>query len=85
MYNKEKLTTGDFIAIWSVAICLFIVYFWLSILAFEKMLTWISNYVGKKIVIEEAIIGLFILVFISIFIGKLLLMFTTKYYIKLFK
>jgi hypothetical protein len=85
MYDKNLLKTVDIIVILLVAISLFIAYFWGILLLYDKFLLWVSTHIEKIITARMAIAGIIILCVISIFVGKLIMVFTTKYYIRLIK
>ena len=85
MYDKNLLKTVDIIVILLVAISLFIAYFWGILLLYDKFLLWVITHIEKIITARMAIAGIIILCVISIFVGKLIMVFTTKYYIRLIK
>lgn len=85
MYDKNLLKTVDIIVILLVAISLFIAYFWGILLLYDKFLLWVSTHIEKIITARIAIAGIIILCVISFFVGKLIMVFTTKYYIRLIK
>ena len=85
MFNEKLLKTTDIIIILIIATSLFLAYFWSAIVLYTKLISWIDTIIAGEVSFKGILIGLIALLVISVFVAKLILILTTKYYIKLIK
>ena len=85
MFNEKSLKTADIIIILIIATSLFLAYFWGAIVLYTKLISWIDTIIAEEVSFKGILIGLIALLVISVFVAKLILILTTKYYIKLIK
>lgn len=85
MFNEKSVKTTDIIIILIIATSLFIAYFWGAIVLYTKFILWIDTIITKEVSFKGILIGLIVLLVMSVFVAKLILILTTKYYFKLIK
>ena len=85
MFNEKSLKTADIIIILIIATSLFLAYFWGAIVLYTKLISWIDTIIAEEVSFKGILTGLIALLVISVFVAKLILILTTKYYIKLIK
>lgn len=85
MFNEKSVKTTDIIIILIIATSLFLAYFCGAIVLYTKFILWIDTIITKEVSFKGILIGLIVLLVMSVFVAKLILILTTKYYFKLIK
>lgn len=85
MFNEKLVKTTDIIIILIIATSLFVTYFWGAIVLYTKFILWIDTIITKEVSFKGILIGLIILLVMNVFVAKLILILTIKYYFKLIK
>ena len=85
MSNEKLVKTTDIVIILIIATSLFLAYFWGAIVLYTKFILWIDTIITKEVSFKGILIGLIVLLVMSVFVAKLILILTTKYYFKLIK